>query len=45
VLVAHFVNRELGTGQRPAEFEHQRVPMRAHDPLPFVVHQPKAGNA
>ncbi|KZL31432.1 hypothetical protein A3852_21055 [Rhodococcus qingshengii] len=41
-VVTHLVDRELRIGQRPTEFEHQRVPMRAHDPLPAIAHQPKS---
>ena len=41
-VVTHFVDRELRIGQRPTEFEHQRVPMRADDSLPSIAHQPES---
>ncbi|MDV8005774.1 hypothetical protein [Rhodococcus sp. IEGM 1318] len=33
-VVAHFVDRELGIGQLPTDFEHNAYRMRAHDSLP-----------
>lgn len=40
--IANSESVNVGIGQRPTEFEHQRVPMRTHDSLPAIAHQPKS---